>query len=75
MAADTVDHSRHYQGNGLEAIQAIEAFDLGFCLGNTEKYVLRAGKKNDAVEDLRKAAWYLNCEIERLAPEEPKGQR
>lgn len=69
MSADkeSVDHPAHYGGaeNTYEAILVIEAWDLGFCLGNTVKYISRAGKKGDAVEDLRKAAWYLNREIER----------
>ena len=64
---ETVDHPTHYGGadNPYEAIKVIEAWNLGFCLGNTVKYISRAGKKNDYVEDLRKAAWYLNREIER----------
>ncbi len=55
----------HYKTNngGLEAINVIEEFKLGFCLGNVIKYVTRAGKKGDAVEDLRKAEWYLDRAI------------
>ena len=51
-----------------EAIKVIEAWDLGFCLGNTVKYIARAGKKDpDAeLEDLKKARWYLDREIARL---------
>lgn len=60
---DKVNHPTHYQGNGLEAIDVIEAFGLGFCLGNAIKYILRAGKKGDRREDLEKAIWYLNREI------------
>lgn len=64
-----VDHPQHYGGaeNVYEAIKVIEAWGLGFCLGNAVKYICRAGKKGDAIEDLRKAAWYLNREIERLS--------
>lgn len=65
----TVDHPQHYGGadNPYEAIKVIEAWELGFCLGNTVKYIARAGKKHDDVlEDLRKAQWYLTREIERL---------
>jgi hypothetical protein len=60
-----VDHPAHYGGadNPYEAIKVIEAWDLGFNLGNAVKYVSRAGKKGDAIEDLRKAAWYLEREI------------
>ena len=64
-----VDHPDHYGGknNPYEAIKVIEAWDLNFSLGNVLKYVSRAGKKSDnTVEDLKKAVWYLNREIERL---------
>jgi hypothetical protein len=60
-----VNHPAHYRGSGgLEAIDVIEAFGLGFNLGNCCKYLLRAGKKGKYVEDLRKAIWYLEREIE-----------
>lgn len=59
-----VDHPKHYQGQGLEVIDVIESFELGFCLGNAIKYILRAGKKGDRNEDLEKAIWYLKREIE-----------
>jgi hypothetical protein len=60
-----VDHPKHYGGkdNPYEAIKVIEAWGLGFCLGNTVKYISRAGKKGDLVEDLEKARWYLDREI------------
>lgn len=63
--SDTVNHPAHYKGNGLEAIDVIEAFGLGesFHLGNVAKYVLRAGRKDDALQDLRKARWYLDRKI------------
>ena len=62
-----VDHPTHYQtGSGIEAIEVIEAFfPDSFHLGNVFKYLARAGKKGDYVEDLEKAAWYLQREIER----------
>jgi hypothetical protein len=65
--ADNVNHPSHYGGesNPYEAIRVIEAWQLGFCLGNCVKYICRAGKKGNALEDLRKAAWYLQREIER----------
>lgn len=56
---DSVNHPSHYNANGVEAIDVIEAFDLGFHLGNVVKYVLRAKSKN-GVEDLKKARWYLD---------------
>lgn len=66
----SVNHPEHYGGenNPYEAIKVIEAWDLGFCLGNVVKYVSRAGKKdpNKTIEDLEKAKWYLQREIEGL---------
>lgn len=65
-----VDHPDHYGGaaNPYEAIKVIEAWDLGFCLGNTVKYISRAGRKDATklIEDLEKARWYLDREIQRL---------
>jgi len=57
----------HYRFS-IEPIAAIESWQLGFCLGNTVKYIARAGHKDSTktVEDLKKAAWYLQREIERL---------
>lgn len=66
MADDTVNHPPHYRANGMEAIDVIEAFGLGFCLGNTVKYVLRAGRKGDKKTDLLKAKWYLERAIVQL---------
>jgi hypothetical protein len=60
----SVDHPPHYSANGVEAIEVIEAFGLGFNLGNVVKYVLRAGRKGDAVNDLQKAYWYLARELQ-----------
>ncbi|WP_293364973.1 DUF3310 domain-containing protein [Phenylobacterium sp.] len=62
---EAVDHPPHYRSGGLEAIDVIEAFDLGFCLGNAIKYILRAGRKGAALEDLKKARWYLDRVIEK----------
>ena len=63
--AEAVNHPAHYGGaeNPYEAIKVIEAWSLGFCLGNTVKYISRAGKKGDRLEDLKKAQWYLAREI------------
>lgn len=56
----------HYRSHpsGIEAIQVTE--HMNFCIGNAMKYLWRAGLKGDAVEDLRKARWYIEREIERL---------
>ncbi len=68
--SEQVNHPKHYGGadNPYEAIKVIEAWDLGFCLGNTVKYISRAGKKetDKTVQDLEKAKWYLEREIEKL---------
>ena len=73
MDGERVDHPTHYGGDTTyEAIKVIEAWGLGFCLGNTIKYISRAGKKGDHLEDLRKARWYLDREILNL--ERPDGQ-
>ena len=63
----SVSNPRHYQTeSGIEAIEVIEAFfPDSFHLGNVFKYLARAGKKGDRLEDLRKAAWYLQREIDR----------
>ena len=63
-----VDHPDHYGGDTTyEAIKVIEAWDLGFCLGNAVKYICRCGRKDgmSRLDDLRKAAWYLDREITR----------
>lgn len=73
MSDTTVDHPKHYGGekNVYEAIRVIEAWGLGFCLGNTVKYISRAGKKGEdsKLQDLEKASWYLNREIQKLREE------
>lgn len=65
MKREAVNHPKHYGGadNPYEAIKVIEAWSLGFCLGNAVKYIARAGKKGDVIEDLKKARWYLDREI------------
>lgn len=64
--SDPVHNPSHYKSGGIEVIDVIEAFDLNFRLANVIKYVLRAGRKGDALEDLEKAAWYLDREIDKL---------
>lgn len=64
LHSDSVNHPSHYKGKGLECIQVIEAFDLGFNLGNAIKYILRSGKKGCKVEDLKKSLWYIHRQIE-----------
>ncbi len=64
-----VNHPSHYRSSsGHEAIDVIEAWELGFSLGNAVKYISRAGKKSPdkEIEDLEKAAWYINRRIQQL---------
>lgn len=68
VGAEAVDHPSHYGGadNPYEAIKVIEAWKLGFNLGNSVKYISRHEHKGTALEDLKKARWYLDREIQRL---------
>ena len=65
-----VEHPDHYGGeeNPFEVIKIIEHYQLDFHIGNTLKYIIRSGKKdsNKEVEDLEKAAWYLQRKINKL---------
>jgi hypothetical protein len=70
--SEQVNNPEHYGGkdNPYEAIKVIEAWELGFNLGNAVKYLSRFGKKqnkeNDLTQDLKKAKWYIEREIQRL---------
>ena len=65
---DNVSHPAHYTSGRIEVIDFIEDKELGFHLGNAVKYISRAGRKNPykTIEDLRKAAWYINRQIQIL---------
>jgi len=63
---DNVNHPPHYGSGTYEVINVIEAWDLGFHLSNVLKYTARSGKKNDELEDLKKAQWYLERKIKQL---------
>ena len=63
-----IDHPQHYN-QGIEPIDIIESWELNFSLGNAIKYILRAPYKNNELEDLEKAKWYLEREIKRLKGE------
>jgi hypothetical protein len=67
MTKENVDHPDHYGGdnNPYEAIKIIEAFQMDFVEGNILKYLLRYKKKN-GLEDLEKARWYLDRQIEKV---------
>ncbi len=64
---DPVNHPAHYTDGQIEVIDFIDDKQLSYCLGNAVKYISRAGKKDPAktIEDLQKAVWYLNHEIEK----------
>ena len=67
---DKINHPEHYGGDTTyEVIKVIEAWKLGFCMGNTVKYIGRAKLKGSELEDLKKARWYLNREIAKLEKE------
>ena len=61
--SNSVDHPSHYtkHPSGIECIEITE--HMGFCLGNAIKYIWRADLKQNAIEDLEKAAWYIEREI------------
>lgn len=65
---DIINHPSHYTDGKIEVIDFIEDKQLNFHRGNAVKYISRAGKKNSEkeIEDLEKAAWYINREIQRL---------
>lgn len=64
-APEVVNHPKHYNAHpsGVECITVVE--HMGFNVGNAMKYLWRADEKGSALEDLRKAAWYVQREIER----------
>lgn len=71
MTFDPVNRPSHYtEGRKFETIEVIEDWDLGFCLGNAVKYISRAGRKSNQIEDLKKAVWYVERQIEALKAEE-----
>lgn len=71
QAVDLVNHPPHYADGPMHSAcgDPIECIDvtrhMGFNLGNVVKYIWRAGKKGQLLEDLRKARWYLDDEITR----------
>jgi hypothetical protein len=68
MTKENIAHPEHYGGkeNPYEAIKVIEAWGLDFCFGNVVKYISRAWKKKNTIEDLKKAQWYLNRKINQM---------
>ncbi len=64
MTEEAVDHPKHYNIGTIEVIDIIEDWKLDFNQGNVLKYMMRAAHKGTPLEDLKKAAWYLNRLIE-----------
>lgn len=74
---DNVNNPEHYKTGGIETIDFLEAKlgPIGFkayCRGNALKYLSRAGKKDNEVEDIKKAIWYLNREVQAHEKEYPE---
>ena len=63
---DLINSPTHYTVGGIETIDFIEAKNLGYHLGNAVKYISRAGHKGNTLQDLEKAVWYINREINNL---------
>lgn len=63
---ESVNHPRHYtrHPSGVECIAITQ--HMSFCLGNAIKYIWRSGEKGKEIEDLKKAAWYIDREIMRI---------
>jgi transposase len=65
-AEDKVNHPSHYKVGGIETIDFIEAKELDYHLGNVVKYISRADHKDEKLENLKKAQWYLNRAVTNL---------
>jgi len=67
MSYDIVNRPSHYaEGRNYEPIAVIEDWELDYHTGNALKYISRAGRKDNIIQDLRKAVWYLERRIEVL---------
>ena len=62
---EQVNHPKHYNAGKIEAIDVIEDWKLNFSLGCVIKYLCRAEHKDSTIQDLEKALWYLNREVQR----------
>lgn len=69
---DLINHPPHYTASGIEPIDVIEAWKLGYHLGNVVKYLARHRHKGTPLKDLKKARWYLDRKIQRMAKAEAK---
>lgn len=62
---ESINHPAHYNQGNYEVMDVIDDWNLNFALGNVVKYVARAPYKNNCLEDLKKAKWYLEYEIKK----------
>jgi len=68
--SDIIERPAHYcAGRKYEPWDVIEDWNLDYFLGNALKHIARAGRKNDEIEDLKKAVAYLNRKIDKLEAE------
>lgn len=72
--SDPVNHPSHYTFGKIEVLDVLDDWNLGYNRSCVIKYIARAGKKDPTkeLEDLQKAAFYLNREIQKLLPEDEK---
>lgn len=70
MTKEKVNHPSHYNQGKIEVIDAIEDWELNFCEGNVIKYVARHRHKEEPLEDLKKAKWYLERLIGKIEDED-----
>lgn len=76
MSFDNIKNPKHYtEGRDYEPHAVIEDWGLNFNLGNALKYISRAGRKGDPLEDLQKARQYINFEIDRIYNERAKEKK
>jgi len=74
--SDNVKHPSHYvEGRKFEPKDVIRDWGLNFNLGNAVKYIARAGRKADLVEDLKKAQQYIQFEIDAIEAEEKQATK
>ena len=66
VKSDPVNHPSHYTFGKYEVLDVIEDWNLGYNRSCVIKYIARAGKKQDELEDLKKARFYLDREISKL---------
>ncbi len=74
MAEDKINHPKHYTHGKFEVIEVIEDWKLCYHLGNALKYIGRAQHKNNEIDDLKKARWYLDRYIKLLNKNKKHGK-